>query len=237
MTETATGTRLNPKEREAIIDRLREFGEHQDKAAELADQGSLDRARDLLRLWNDGSFEEELPAPGPRSKIPLGDFRRFKKWANDNRRLGLSPRYISYLEHAAKTELHISELVPEIAQPASELVLRPLWWFIKQDHGPDALAETWRMAVELAEGESPSHSQVVAAVKRWKQKNLEQPERRTATTVPKLSKRQRLNRAIREMRELIQEMPEAYVAYRQIIQEEEAAQAAAAAALQAELDT
>jgi hypothetical protein len=41
-------------------------------------------------------------------------------------------------------EAHILELVPNSAQPTSERALRPLWWFIKNDHG-----RAWRMAAEM----------------------------------------------------------------------------------------
>ena len=60
-----------------MIADLREFGSQQQQSQQIADRGSLERAAELMRLYEDRSWMHELPAPPRRSRVATGDFRWF----------------------------------------------------------------------------------------------------------------------------------------------------------------
>lgn len=165
---------LSSEERSELIARLREFGSQQEESQQLSDRGSLERAADLMRLYEDKSWMEELPAPGRRSKVPPDDFRRFTKWAVEDNRLGVPRDKLTRLnriaEHGAilrRSDVNLHD--------ASGYSLLPLRWLVTNAYA-DRMPEVWRDARQLAGGGSPSETEVKRALSDWKKRNIEKPE-------------------------------------------------------------
>jgi hypothetical protein len=163
-----TEVHLSEEERAEIIDHLREFGSQQEQSQKIADRGALDRAAELMRLYEDKQWVDELPAPGRRSKVPVDDFRRFTKWATEDNRLGLQRRDVSYLKGTQETMQELR--TPALLAGASAKSLRPLRWLINNDYR-GKIPEVWRDARQLADGDAPTEAQVKQALSAWKKRN------------------------------------------------------------------
>jgi hypothetical protein len=161
-------SRLSAEEREAIITHLREFGAQQSESQQLADRGSLERAGELMRLYEDKSWMDELPAPGRRSKVAPDDFRRFTKWAVEDDRLDLKRNRITQLARANDLQCTLA-LRNANLQGATERALSPLRW-MKNNEYADRMDEVWRDARQLSGGEAPSRDNVTRALADWKRR-------------------------------------------------------------------
>jgi hypothetical protein len=164
-----TEVHLSEEERAEIIDHLREFGSQQEQSQRLADQGALDRAGELMRLYEDKQWVMELPAPGRRSKVPPDDFRRFTKWATENNRLGLKRNHVTYLQRSCEIHATLRAARANL-HDASANSLRPLRWLVTNDYR-DKIPEVWRDARQLADGDAPTEAQVKQALSAWKKRN------------------------------------------------------------------
>lgn len=197
---------LTDDERAALIERLREFGDQQTESQQIADRGSLERATDLMRLYEDKSWMDELPAPGRRSKVPPDDFRRFTKWAVEDNRLGLARKEINFLDRTERVRAILADRSAVLAG-ATAKALRPLSWMRNNDYA-DRMGEVWQAARQLAEGDSPSEMQVRKALSNWKQNNIPKVEsdQPKAKGVP-----QKMRRWEQEGERLLREHPTAFL--------------------------
>jgi hypothetical protein len=207
MTEIATpveqAKHLSADERQAIIEHLREFGTQQAESQQLADRGSLERAAELMRLYRDESWMEELPAPGRRSKVPPHDFRRFTKWAIEDNRLGLERRRIHQLKGADEVVGNLRASRAEIAGATGNAV-EPLRWMVNNDYA-DRMGEVWRDARQLAGGDAPGRDAVKRALSDWKKRNV--PKTETSASAQPKGYRAKVRRAEEQIRQLAQEVP------------------------------
>jgi hypothetical protein len=200
LAETA---RLSPEERAEIDARLREFGQQQAESQQIADRGSLERAADLMRRYEDKAWMDELPAPGRRSKVPPDDFRRFTKWAVEDNRIGVKRDQIGALNRIAEVHSNLAG-APVDLQGATGRALRPLRWMIANDYA-DRMAEVWRDARQLAGGGSPSETDVRRALSDWKRRNI--PKVETGAAAQPKGVRAKVQRAEQQIRQLAQDVP------------------------------
>jgi hypothetical protein len=186
MTATDTPTLLTEQEYEAALNRLNEYKRRLDDAERITDADSLQYARDLTSIYEDGRWVKDLPPVtkthhrgrpvDPKSKS------RLAKWVKQT--VGLAPRTTYRLRSAEVLSRGIS-MTTWSEKFVTEATLRPLaslrrlagletegWQRAGDGRYPDAIKQAWELAVELAAGETPTGSQVEEAVKKWKATNL-----------------------------------------------------------------
>lgn len=203
-------------DRDAVLKRLREFAKQQDAAAETADRGSLDRAADVMALYEDKSWVGEVPAPkrGAVRGRPTDpeSFSRFTKWLAE--RVPIRGQFAYRLRDAH--ELRTTYFAQGEIKPTGERPLRPLKWMTKNGYG-DRVSEVWRLAVELAGGGSPDEPTVRRALSKWKADNLPKSDRKTPQT---RSLKVREDRWLEEGRRLIHEDPAGFARVLALVEDE-----------------
>ena len=127
---------------EEILDRLRLFVTQERTAEDMADQGSLDRAEDIVTLYESKAWVQELPEVTTRRNrghpVDPESFSRFTKWLEA--KTDLKGRRAYQLRDAG--DLVANYLNSVQINPSGEGVIRPLRWLRKNDHG-DAIAGVW----------------------------------------------------------------------------------------------
>lgn len=166
---------MDPRERKTILDRLSKFVSQQRGADELADRDSLERAADLMRLYEDRDWVSELPPPKTLRHagrpVDPESFSRFTKWLRERVPLSGSLAYRLRDAHELETNYFASgEIIP-----SGEYVLRPLKWLTKHEYG-DRVPEVWAIACEMAGNKSPDNPTVRRALSKWKHDNLPKTE-------------------------------------------------------------
>jgi hypothetical protein len=169
----------------AVIERLRAYRRQLVVADANADKGSLERAADLVELYEDEDrlWQEELgPVVQKRRGRPIDpeSFDRFAKWAADV--TGLDRTRIHQL-HAA---LGVADLFRDAVtgiQPIGEWSIRPLVAFRKKE-GDDATITVWREACS-DRGAAADQGEVKRAIADWRRKNP------SPTTAPRATPLQR----------------------------------------------
>jgi len=163
---------MNAEEREATLSRLRDFAKQHRDAEDLADQSSLDRAKDIVDLYEEkenGRRKWALEMEPPKTRRHMGrpvdpeSFSRFTKWLAE--RVPLAGRTAYQLRDAH--DIQATYLRTAQITPSGEFQLRPLKWLMKHEYG-DRVPEVWAKAVELAGGEVPDNPTVRRALAAWK---------------------------------------------------------------------
>lgn len=159
---------------DAALDRLREFAKQQRSAGKLSDQGSLDRAADLVALYEErtegGRRRWAMEIEPPKTRVSGGrpvdpeSFNRFTKWLREKANVDLGGAHLYRLRTAH--ELASSFAAGE-RTPAGEWVLRPLGWLRKNGHD-DAVPVVWERACKLAGDQAPDQATVRKALTEWK---------------------------------------------------------------------
>jgi hypothetical protein len=175
---------MNDADRSAILDRLRGFVTQQHDADELADQNSLDRAADLMALYDErderGRRRWATEIEPPRTRRTRGrpvdpeSFSRFTRWLGERVPLRGSTAYRLRDAHDIATNYFARGEI----KPTGERVLRPLKWLTKNGY-EDRVGEVWKEAVKLAGGGSPDSPTVRKALAAWKHDNLPRTPRAT----------------------------------------------------------
>jgi hypothetical protein len=162
---------MNEADRKAALKRLGKFADQQRDSDDLADRGSLDRAADIVALYEDRSWVKELPPPKvARNRgrpVDPESFSRFSKWLAEQ--TSLTGRRAYQLRDAfelAETYLNQVQI-----KPHGERDLRPLRWLARHNYG-ERISDVWNLAVELADGRTPSSRTVRRALAQWKKDNL-----------------------------------------------------------------
>src|SRR5262245_57256001 len=157
---------MNNQERDATLDRLRGFVTQQRTADETADAGSLDRAADIVALYEDRSWIKDVPAPKTRLNrgrpVDPESLSRFSKWLTAE--VGLKGSTAYQLRDAHNLSSHYFRQA-EI-MPTGERELRPLKWLVKHEH-TSAIPAVWARACEIAHG-TPHSPDVRKALTEWK---------------------------------------------------------------------
>lgn len=156
---------LSDQDYEQALKRIRAFTEQVERSEKLADEGSLDIARDLAAVFADGRWADDLP-PVKRSHVrgrpidPLGR-SRFATWARDPERSGgWAPRTVYRFLNAARVAEEFLDHGQTIH--ATEASLRPLTSLLAKGQA-DLIGPAWERARQAAHGE-PSGTDVKAAV-------------------------------------------------------------------------
>jgi hypothetical protein len=168
-----------------VIERLRAYRRQLADADTSADKGSLERAADLVELYEDEDrlWQAELgPVVQKRRGRPIDpeSFDRFAKWAADV--TGLDRTRIHQLHAALGVADLFRDLVTGI-QPTGERPLRPLVAFRKKE-GDEATIAVWREACS-DRGAAADQGEVKRAIADWRRKNP------TPTTAPRATPLQR----------------------------------------------
>lgn len=161
--------------RDLALKRLRDFVDQQRGADDLADRGSLDRAADVMALYDDKQWVDELPAPKTvrhRGRpVDPQSFSRFSKWLTQQ--VGLTGAHAYRLRDAH--QLQANYLSRGEIKPRGEHQLRPLKWLTKHEYA-DRVPEVWELACELANGKAPDNPTVRRALSKWKHDNVPKAE-------------------------------------------------------------
>ena len=167
---------MTDAERKEILDHLRDFVRQQRKADDTADQGSLERAAEMMALYEDKAWVTELPAPkrlvSRGRPVDPESFSRFTRWLAEQTPLAGRTAYQLRDAH----ELRTNYLRQAQIKPEGERALRPLKWLTKNDYG-ERVPEVWKRAVILAGGETPDSPTVRKALAEWKHDNLPKVDR------------------------------------------------------------
>jgi len=173
---------MDASERDQILDRLRDFVQQQRGAEDLADRGSLDRAADIMALYDDidegGRRRWVLEMDPPKTRRHMGrpvdpeSFSRFTKWLESQ--VPLVGRRAYQLRDAH--EIQSTYLNAVQISPVGEYQLRPLKWLVKNEH-PDAITEVWNRATVLAGGSAPDYPTVRKALAAWKGEHIPKQQR------------------------------------------------------------
>lgn len=206
---------MNAAERKAALDRLQNFAKQQRKAEHEADRNSLDRAADIMALYDDvdengrrrWALEMDPPTTRRRSGRPVDpeSFSRFTKWLGEYVP-GVSRR--AYQLRDAH-EIRSTYLNRVQISPTGERELRPLKWLVKNDH-PEAIADVWTQAVELAGGKPPDSPTVRKALADWKKEHVPKQRKRAASRTPTGPQAHRLELE-RLARQLMEEDPQQFL--------------------------
>lgn len=206
---------MTPRER--YIADIRAFRETKERGEREVDRKTLDVAAELVALYEnrtlDGTpFEGERwqdecePIKPTRRRARPEDpnaWSRFSKWAEG--RVGLKASQLRRLRNADEMAAFIRPGANKSAEPVSEKSLRPLRWFVTQERTA-AITEVWADAVKLAGGVAPSETDVRAAVRAWKDRNIPKPDK--PTTEPQSGgKRQKMVRLKAQCQALLREDP------------------------------
>lgn len=201
---------MTDTEHEAALARLQEFADQQRGADELADNGSMDRAADLMLLYEARDEEgqrrwvKDLPAPkATRHRgrpVDPESFSRFTRWVRDVKGVKLGGVYQYRLRDAHQ----IAANYFASGKLNSEAAARPLKWLIKHEYA-DQIPDVWRHAEELASGTSPDQSTVRRALADWKKDHLPKAERPAGT---KRGGRALVDRWLRDWHRIMEEYPE-----------------------------
>jgi hypothetical protein len=197
---------MTEAERQAALDRLKEFASQQRGADELADKGSLDRAADIVALYDDRAWVAEVPAPKVRHHrgrpVDPESFSRFTKWLNERARLGGAHAYRLRDAHELQTTYFSNGEI----KPRGEHELRPLKWLTKHDYG-DRIPEVWREACRLAGDSAPDSPTVRRALSQWKRDNLPRSETSSGTRGGQAL----VDRWLRDAHRIMEQYPELFV--------------------------
>jgi len=171
---------MTAAERQEILDRLKAFANQESRAEHLADQGSLDRAADIMKLYKDKSWVKEVDPPKTRRNrgrpVDPESFSRFSsKYLTQ--KTGLKGAHAYRLRDAH--ELRTNYFSQGEIKPTGERELRPLKWMSKNGYG-DRIPEVWKIACKLAGNQAPDSPTVRRALAQWKHNNLPKAERKTA---------------------------------------------------------
>lgn len=166
---------MNAEERRAALNRLAAFVDQEITADKKADEGSLDRAADIVALYEDKGWVDEVPAPKTRRSrgrpVDPESFSRFSRWLTEKTSLRGSRAYQLRDAHLIRSNyFHQVEI-----KPRGERELRPLKWLTKHDYAA-AVPEVWSTAVELAGGRPPDAPTVRKALSQWKHDHLPKVE-------------------------------------------------------------
>lgn len=155
-------TQLDDFEFEAALARLRDYRRQLDEADRKADTGSLDRAADLARVFEDRRWAAELPPPKKSHFKPVDPYSRsrFATWVKA--KLDYRPARAYQLLNADDLRRVISTAV-EVTPAVGEWSLRPLSPLLRKGRESEIPA-IWERAVKLAHGGTPSIAQVRQAL-------------------------------------------------------------------------
>lgn len=197
---------MNDKERQAILGRLEAFVEQQRGADDLADHGSLERAADVMALYEDRHWVSELPPPKTTRHrgrpVDPESFSRFTKWLGEKVPLGGARLYQLRDAHELSTKYFDQVEI----KPSGEREVRPLKWLTRHDYS-DRVSEVWELACELAGNRSPDGPTVRRAVAKWKHDNLPKTERKSGGR----SGEALAEKLKRDAHRLMEEYPELFV--------------------------
>jgi hypothetical protein len=151
---------LDQAEYEATLERLRSYRLQLDQADRQADQGSLDRAEDLARIFEDRRWAAELPPPKKSHFKPVDPYSRsrFATWVKA--KLDYQPAHSYRLLNADDLRRVIS---PTGELTAGERVLRSLSPLLRKGREREVPA-IWQRAVNLANGGTPTNAHVRQAL-------------------------------------------------------------------------
>lgn len=198
---------MNEAERTAILRRLDGFVRQQREAELEADRNSLDRAADIVALYEDRSWVAELPPPkvlrNRGRPVDPESFSRFTKWLRERVPIGGSTAYQLRDAH----ELQATYFRDAEIKPIGEHELRPLKWLTKHDYG-DRVPEVWREACKLAGGTSPDGPTVRRALSQWKRDNLPKAEGKSVARTGQAL----VDRWLRDAHKIMEQYPELFVA-------------------------
>jgi hypothetical protein len=152
--------RLDDAEYQARLEHLRAYVEQLERADRQADTGSLQRAADLMAIYEDRRWVEDMPDPKPSRrphlfKVVPDSREQFYKWAKDHI---TSPTTSQPLHPSASRRLLDAEDIRAIVRhpladdSATVTTLSPLAKLLKAGRGEEA-PEVWRRAIKLAEAE------------------------------------------------------------------------------------
>lgn len=197
---------MNDTEREATLDRLREFVAQERQAGELADSGSLERAADVVALYEDRAWVRDVAPPKTRRNrgrpVDPESFSRFTKWLTEQ--IGLAGRTAYQLRDAHT--LQANYLRGAQIMPTGEWALRPLRWLDRHDHG-EAVPAVWDRACELAGGRNPKSPDVRKALAEWKRDNLPKVDRKSTSRGGRVL----VDRWLRDAHRIMEEYPELFI--------------------------
>jgi hypothetical protein len=164
MTESAPEV-LRDEEYDAALTRVAAYRDQLEHADKQADQNSLDRARDLELLYQSMRWVDEVPAP--KNKVWRGrpvdprSRNRFATWTLQ--KTGLNPSRVRQL-HNAREMLDGLIDTGVTVNPVGERALRPFGRLRRAGYG-DRLGDVYKMALQLAEGRSPTARETSQAVR------------------------------------------------------------------------
>lgn len=198
---------METTEQQEILDRLRLFVSQGRTAEDMADRGSLDRAADIVQLYEAKEWLAELPELKTRRSrgrpVDPESFSRFTKWLEG--KTSLKSRTAYQLRDAYEVETNYLRAAQ--IKPAGEHGLRPLKWLVKNDY-IDAIPGVWDRACELAGGQSPMSPIVRQALNEWKKETFPKVERPTSE---KRGGRAAVDKWLRDAHRLMEEYPELFV--------------------------
>lgn len=160
---------------EANLKLIADHAEEKARLAAKAERDTMAVALASFELYQDSGlwvpeWLEQKPAPKrPTAKFREDDQNRFVGWQSWRiQQMGRKPfsRVYSWqLLQSAK----VARSVAAATNLASEWPLRPLHWFITNQHEDD-LPEVWDMALDLAHGGPITDATTKAAFEQWKKK-------------------------------------------------------------------
>ena len=158
---------MTPDDREAAIKRLRSYRDKIDAADKTIDRDSLDRAADLIAVYDDKQWVQQLPPPKSKQwrgqPVDPESFARFTIWAKES--IGLTPMRCYQLRAAhGISRVHLNSVSIE---PQGEAPLRPLSRLVKLGYAERGIPEVWEQAVAEAGGTAPTAAIVKSAMGRW----------------------------------------------------------------------
>lgn len=206
---------MNDAEREAVLARLREFADQQREASEVADRGSLERAADVVALYEEKAWVREIDPPKQRRNrgrpVDPESFSRFTKWLGDH-----LPGRTAYRLREAH-ELAVS-LPRGKESPTSARSVLPLKWLRKQGR-ENAIPEVWAAACKEAGG-TPTEEHVKRALKRWKDEHGFKAARTSSGSKPRLDARAEAAKLRAEIEKFMDAHPTEFVELWEVIDTE-----------------
>lgn len=190
-----------------VLDRVRKFVKQGQAAQDMADEFSLLCAEDIVTLYEEKKWVDELPpitAKRNRGRpVDPESFSRFTKWLAEKTGLKGSQAYQLRSAHdMVANYFHGVEI-----KPSGEFAVRPLKWLIKNEH-EDAIPTVWARAVELNDGYSPTSTQVRKALADWKKETFPKAERKPGEKRGALAV---VDKWLRDAHKIMEEYPELFV--------------------------